>query len=213
MLNLEWDETFASAFGDVRRLSYADRYTTIPVMLRENVAEHSYWVGLYSLMVHRRLDEASGEPRPDLVGAVLSYAAAHDAAECVSGDIVRTFKYMTPELKAAIDAAEDLLVQKFPAPLREVMSLGCDLAGTPEGWKYVKGVVKCADFMSLYAYMNREVNRGNREIVPFVRRMVKDLSDEGARMASNPDRKLAMTAGLYGMMAERAYDLTEAKIL
>lgn len=203
----EWDGFIVDMMGDVRRLDYVERFASIPVTLKETVSSHSFWVVLYSLGIHRKLDG-----KPELVGPVAAYAATHDLAECLTGDVVRTFKYSTPELKSAIDSAEDSIVNLLPHSVRDLMSLGCDLAGNAEEWKYVKGVVKCADFMSLFAYINREFNRGNREITPFVGRMVRDLQAESERAEKYEDARLHPLAGLYRVMVERAFDLVEAKI-
>jgi len=177
-------------------MSYADRYTTIPVNLKENVAEHSYWVALYSLMVHRELGESDS-----LTGPILSYALVHDMVECRSGDLVRTFKYLTPELKAAVQSAEKLIEDSMPALIRNEFGA---LAGIedPSDRAYAKAVVKTADFVSLHQYMVREVARGNSEIMPFFKRMQDDLRATGAELAESRDLRVACQSGLFLAMAE-----------
>lgn len=160
--------------GDVRRLSAVWRYSSIPVAVRENVAEHSYWVAMYGAMIHRAMD-----PDVSTLGQIVLRSLVHDLGECVTGDVVRVFKYATPELKAEVDRAEAILAGRFHPALRDLVafieSTGAH-PGTP--WDgYVKAVVKAADFLSLFQYMRREASRGNLEIIPFYNRMVVDFAD------------------------------------
>lgn len=193
-----WEGVLEAASGDSRRLSYVDRYASIPVTFKENVAEHSYWVAQYSLLIHR---EAS--PSDFYIAPVLSYALMHDFVECVSGDLVRTFKYSTPELKRAVDEAEDKLAEGFDPKVKDLMSLPWQLVQDEADVKYVKAVVKAADFVSLHQYMVREVNRGNREVEPFYRRMKRDLTAEGAKFGQSRDSRIAGMKKLFDLMAAR----------
>lgn len=162
--------------------------------LRENVAEHSYWVSLYAVMIHRFL---SGDE--DLIGAITVHALTHDLAECITGDVVRTFKYSTPQLKNAIDEAEEKMLVSLPEDVQELYPLWERMAG--DRVPYVKAVIKAADFVSLFQYMNREVLRGNREIDQFVVRMKNDLRmmAKKSRKEGHPDAQ--EFAGLYDVMS------------
>lgn len=193
-----WDEVLEAASGDIRRLSYADRYTTIPVSFKENVAEHSYWVSIYALLIHK---EASGVDF--YVGPILAYAVTHDLVECVTGDLVRTFKYSTARLKEAVDDAEEKVVEGLHPMVQDIMSYPWSIAQAPVDKAYVKAVVKAADFVSLHQYMIREVNRGNREIEPFYQRMKRDLKTEGEKFGSSTDTRVKSIKALFDVMAQR----------
>ncbi len=195
----DWLEVLESASGDVRRLSYADRFTTIPVNIRENVAEHSYWVAFYAVLIHRHI--FPGESCAPLLGAISLYALVHDLPECITGDVVRTFKYSSEALKNAIDDAEDLMVEKLPGSVQELFPLWKTLAG--DKVSYVKAVVKAADFLSLFQYLNRERLRGNEEILPFLERMRDDLHMMGKAVANSIDPDVAQFASLYTQMSVR----------
>jgi 5'-deoxynucleotidase YfbR-like HD superfamily hydrolase len=189
---LGWTDVLDAASGDVRRLSSVVRYSSIPITVPENVAEHSYWVCLYSALVHQALRPSDTE----LVGAILLKATVHDLAECVTGDVVRTFKYSSKTLRKEINRAEDRLARDLPGPVQVLMNgLVPNLAG--ENYEYVDFVVKAADFMSLHQYMVREVRRGNREIMRFFLKMEDDL----ASMAKNSPKYLS---GLYNEMLQTA---------
>jgi 5'-deoxynucleotidase YfbR-like HD superfamily hydrolase len=166
----DWTDVIAAASEDVRRLSHVVRFSSIPVAVSENVAEHSYWVALYGALIHKHMRPGDYET----TGAVVLGAVLHDLAECVTGDVVRTFKYSSTKLKAAIDEAEHLIVKQLPAPILQVYDLQDHLRFKDR--PYVEAVVKAADFLSLVQYMVREARRGNREIIhPYYLRMEEDL--------------------------------------
>lgn len=195
----------------MRRLSAVDRFSSIPVVVKENVAEHSFWVVLYSMMIH---SEVSGPS--EAIRDVLAFAAVHDLPECLTGDVVRTFKYSSIAMRAAVDAAEAKLVERLPKAIlalyEAASAAAADLAQSPNGW-YVNDVVKAADFLSLYQYMWRERMKGNREIDQFFLRMRRDvmtmrdtLFNRSAGAVGEKKRVLAELALLYGCMADDKFE-------
>jgi len=182
---MNWREVIHVASGPVRHLSYVIRYSSIPILCPENVAEHSYWVSLYSILIHRTIEPENTK----LIGAITTKALIHDMAECVTGDVVRTFKYSSKELKKIIDEAEDQMVQNhFPEQLKALYPLVDSMSGDDN--QYVSAVVKAADFLSLHQYMRREILRGNDEIRPFYARMVSDLHAASEKESFEPIRDL-----------------------
>ena len=168
-----WEGLIRASTGDVRRLGAVWRFSSIPACEYENVAEHSFWVALYGGMIHRSLC-----PSVEILGAVVTSCLTHDLAECVTGDVVRVFKYSTPELKAEVDRAERILSDRLPPEVKDLEGMAAAMAGAAaRPWSdYVKAVVKAADFLSLFQYMRREAARGNLEIIPFYNRMADDIS-------------------------------------
>jgi 5'-deoxynucleotidase YfbR-like HD superfamily hydrolase len=200
----DWEPLLEAASSDIRRLDYVVRYSSIPVTVPENDSTHMYWVSIYSMMVHRRLNG----PR-EYDALVMLHALTHDALECLSGDIVRTFKYSSEEFRSAVNKAEKGLADTLP---KEVGSLldevqnGFDLNDALA--HYTQDVVKAADFMSLYQYMWREKKRGNSEIDPFFGRMIEDLKGMSKRLRDRAGpgdgglTYLRSLAALYESMAE-----------
>lgn len=169
-----WEELIRETSGDVRRLSSVWRYSSIPISVPENVAEHSYWVAMYGALLHQSMGGSN-----DVLGTVVLRGLLHDLGECVTGDVVRTFKYSTDELKREVDRAEEILVRRLPKPVQKLEHLSRSIVMTDydkEWGEYVEAVVKAADFMSLFQFMRREAARGNMEIIPFYNRMILDLS-------------------------------------
>lgn len=167
-----WCE-FIETAKECQRLDYVWRYSTIPISVPESVSTHSYWVAMYSAMIHQLCDPKDTQT----LAACVMHALTHDAPEGQVGDFVRTFKYRTKELKAAIDDAEKLIVDEFGPSLKALLEVSELLTTVCGKREYVKAVVKAADFMSLHNFMVREFMRGNREIIPFFRKMVRDLRE------------------------------------
>lgn len=178
----DWKPLLEAASSDVRRLDYVIRYSSIPVSVPENDSTHMYWVSIYSMMVHRRLQGPK-----ELDALIMQHALTHDALECLSGDIVRTFKYSSEEFRQAVNRAEEGLASALPVEVRSLLDeVRQHITSFDHSmhWKgeYVKDVVKAADFMSLYQYMWREKKRGNSEIDPFFGRMIADLKAMGDKL-------------------------------
>ncbi len=165
------DDFILECTSDIKRLDYVDRYSTVPVTHKETVAAHSYWVALYSMMIHNRFSDYCGFNNDSIKSALLCEALIHDAVEAFTGDIVRLFKYTTPSLKKEIDNAECKWSELFST---SITNTGVD-ALNDECKRYVKRVIKLADFISLYTYLSREVQRGNSEILPFHSRMINEF--------------------------------------
>lgn len=197
----DWKGILRAAGGDVRRLDYVNRFSGIPVSFMENVSAHSFWVCLYAAMIHRHL---LGFQEPGIDMYVMIHGLTHDIPECLTGDVVRTFKYSTPELKRAIDSAEEKLAENLPEEIKFFVKAISDTV-SPEDQKYVKSVVKAADFMSLFQYMNREWNRGNVEIRPFMERMREDLMKQCHSLSSGNWYEEALSH-LYRAMSYAVYN-------
>ncbi len=209
-----WDGLLEAAGSDVRRLDYVIRYSSVPVTFSESVSAHSYWVSLYSVMIHREILQLVSKNSflsPTTEGKILLRAVVHDLAECVTGDVVRVFKYSSTELKDAIDDGEQAMIDKYlPGKLREIVVGG--LSEDSEEDAYAKDVVKAADFLSLYHFMLREVQRGNREIEPFFKRMRTDLAKAGASQAMKKGAWSGALGGLYVRMSEAEIRFTYAAL-
>lgn len=171
----DWDSMLKASSGDVRRLDYVNRFSSIPVSFSENVSAHSFWVTLYSMMINNRVFGISGHKVDQIIELkILKKALSHDMVECVTGDFVRTFKYSSESLTHAIDKAETEVVQSIHSEIRDIIEGGSISENDPDR-EYIGGVVKAADFLSLHQFLRREVMRGNKEINPFVIRYKADL--------------------------------------
>ncbi len=201
-----WTGLLDEVRGDISRLDYVTRYSSIPTRTKETVSQHSFWVGLYAVMIHRML-------RDTYVGIyawesveyqILKYALVHDVGESVTGDVVRPFKYATPEMKRAADEAEDILTQRLmPDVVKQIIGELDDPRNTTYS-EYVKDVIKAADFLCVYVFMNREFLHGNQEIEPFRKRMVADMTAMAAKLGLSPGAHVKEISRLYTLMASQS---------
>jgi 5'-deoxynucleotidase YfbR-like HD superfamily hydrolase len=110
----------------VRRMMHTKRWTIINTSRQQTISEHTCGVMLL-------LDRMAADfelPESDHL-ALLRYALYHDAFEVVSGDMPGSFKRNRPDIKAAINAAENavdwLPATPLPAHLKDAMR-AADLA-------------------------------------------------------------------------------------
>lgn len=186
---MKWEEVIQATYA-AQRLDYVPRYTSVPVTVTENVSTHSFWVTFYSFLIH---NEVTSE-EPITLAACLSRAMIHDFIEHESGDFVRTFKYLTPQLRQAIEEAEDLAISKLHGKLQAAYDKSQKLEALSGRQSYIKSVVKAADFLSLFRFMYRELSRGNREILPFYRRMMDDIQ---LMKSENGDVRHELSGGIF----------------
>jgi 5'-deoxynucleotidase YfbR-like HD superfamily hydrolase len=171
----DWKKFLINDYADVKRLDYVIRYSSIPSNFRESVSQHSFWVVLNSCLLNRELFQ--GNVFPELELMILKKALIHDIGECITGDLVRTFKYSNKDLKEIVNKSEhDMMEKYFPKLLLGLISETNNIKNKDDE-NYVNAIVKAADFISLFHYMNRQHNQGNREITPFINKMKIDLKE------------------------------------
>lgn len=181
--------------GGPSRLRYVFRYSTSRVNHQESVAEHSYYVCLYCLMVSRWVQEHPHEDKPfagDVkVENLLQRALLHDLEEARSGDFPRPFKHSNPALKemlatasreAFIQIIEPVTGLQADSPQRELDSDLSDTDGdvTDEyiySWLTSKDgtiegrILEFCDFLAVVSFMMAELQSGNKGIHQHVKVM------------------------------------------
>lgn len=159
---------FDALTGKVSRMAHVTRYSSVAVIRRENVAEHSWWVAFISLIIGTDLNEnGHGVDLEKL----LTRALLHDLSECVSGDIIRTFKYSTPEIAAAIKAADEVSMQGLAAELGRVGDQIVDHWRNAKDSSLQGDIVSFADMADVVFYCRDEASTGNVGIKPVVQTM------------------------------------------
>lgn len=138
---------------EYRDLAHVPRWSIIPTIQKQSVAEHSYYVTLYAyqIMLKLRLD-----PRFTLVG--LYHCLEHDRSECYTSDIPG------PTKRHIVDKDKEFLFEvKSDAARFETHKWDKkDLAGMPVGTApIVLAVRKLADLMDEFAFWKEEGKLGN----------------------------------------------------
>lgn len=179
--------------GGPTRLRYVFRYSTCRVGQPESVAEHSYYVCLYALLIARWVDENKTLPLGEdghsvLLANLLQRAILHDLEEAISGDFPRNFKHSEPELEKMLATASQKAFEQLLTPIIDPPSSEADAEettsdivdeyivswldskdGTPEG-----RILEFADFLAVLSFMRQEgAATDNRIIERHVKEMDK----------------------------------------
>jgi len=165
--------------GDVNRLRYITRYSTSLVLHRENVAEHSYYVALYSYLiavwvqanypVRAHTLQATEDALEVHFAKVLCRALLHDIDESRTGDFQRPFKYSRPELKALVDEAAKDEFERAVAPI--IPGSLAFVRSMVHNWEHAKddstegSIVAFADYLSVLSHLYAEVGCSNYTVM------------------------------------------------
>lgn len=151
-------------YGDLRRVSYVYRFSAQPVLNRENVAEHSWWTAMISVVLAGEIAQAN--PNLDsyeLMSDVALRAIMHDIEEIGTGDLVREAKYFDSEMRADFRRVEEhfasALFGKFDPPLSYQLYAVWKNAKHSE--ELAGRIVAAADILCVLAYVRHERLLGN----------------------------------------------------
>lgn len=156
--------------GTPVRMRYTNRWATSRVGHPENVAEHSWFVSFYALMIFKWFAESvdyntqklmEHEPQGSWVSVqaqLYERTVLHDIEECRTGDIHRPFKYSHPDLKTSMDRAADVAAEQVLIPLFKTQGPGQDLVRV---WKrakhgFVGRIVSFADYLCVLSFLKQE---------------------------------------------------------
>ena len=133
-----------------RRLSNIERFNNTPRIHKESVAEHSYFVSFYVMVLSEMI--------PDIdVEKSIKLALLHDIEEIISGDLPHTVKLKYPEFNDTLEKMNLLIVKEIFNDNKYI-----DL------WKEVRllntkesKLVHLADMISVLLYTRDEIKMGN----------------------------------------------------
>jgi len=157
--------------GEPIRLRYTNRYSACRVNHRETVAEHSYYVVFYGLMI------ADWCVRTSVIEidwrALAIRLAIHDLEESLTGDMPRSFKYSDEHLLATMRDAEKFAMVEICNKVvggfehrpgeRTWASTLLYLWETAKDDTHEGRIVAFADFLSVMSFIVQEKRSGNRD--------------------------------------------------
>ena len=157
--------------GRITGMSSVHRYSSFPTIRRENVAEHSWWVSFIAYLISRDL---VAQGRVVDFGVVVSKAIMHDVSECVSGDIIRSYKHSNGHIADVMLEADQLNMDRlFDGD--EYHPIGY---GLKKDWESAKishrlegQVVAFADMAAVAFYIREEYLLGNRKLLYVLKEM------------------------------------------
>ena len=144
--------------GPWGRMAHITRYSSLPILHKESVAEHTFFVAIKAYLL--AVDMIQWGSDIDLT-VVLKHAVLHDIDEAVTGDIIRPFKWSNDDLRKMMNR---VTTQMLKDSLKGIPGSDALLAGwspSPDSdWLEIQ-IVKCADLWSCVHYAHREYQLGN----------------------------------------------------
>lgn len=116
MNEAESKEVFKFIINTHKSLSQILRFSTVPTVHKQNVAEHSYFVALISWLICVQMRTKGIDVDTE---KVLKLSLIHDISESISGDMPRSVKQ--GEIRKIINELEDSVFQMMIEALPEEM--------------------------------------------------------------------------------------------
>lgn len=142
------DLEFAEFYAKIYNLAYITRYSGVPRIKNESVAEHSFFVASLVIKLHEMYEFN--------LGTALQMAITHDWAESFIGDITWRVKKQNPAINQAVVLAEETaMLNNFNKDVYETWIDYCSQESIEAK------VVLMADIIQVIQYAEHEVKLGN----------------------------------------------------
>lgn len=142
-----------------RILAHVPRWAVVPHVRRQSVAEHSFYVALYTDKLCKMLEW------DDLNTSIaVSYALRHDMYEVFSGDIPSPAKRILTS-DDTVNAFNTHFAEKMPSDYGDVVT------------SKVHEVVKLADKLDEFFWLCTETSLGNRSVAALLMAVLADIND------------------------------------
>jgi len=129
------------------------------------VAEHSFFVAYYALMIAKWCDiQQTARLCPLDYKKLLTRGLLHDIDEATTGDIPRTFKYSNAKLKQLLNTVAEHGVENLADRLWPSSPVSLAIS---EEWKTAKDdslegrILEFADFLSVLSFLYEEIRASN----------------------------------------------------
>lgn len=135
-----------------RRLSNIERFNNTPRINRESVAEHSYFVAFYCMILSRFVKNIDREK-------VFKLALVHDIEETISGDLPHDIKLKYPEFNDTLEKMNMSIVKEIFDNNEEFVEVWSESRTTKTKESQL---LKLADLLSVLLYARDEFLTGNK---------------------------------------------------
>lgn len=178
---MNWNLIYQLLTWDLLTMSNIQRYSWAPVLLKENLAEHSYYVSVLADLICEDIIKRYPQKEINRLN-VLRFALYHDYEEIYTWDIVTPVKYKSEEFRKGLEHLGKLLLDEWVKSNfieNEHVWLRIQEANRDYESKKDKDlenrIVKFADMLQSLSYVIREVNLWNSYMEPKVKRIIKTM--------------------------------------
>lgn len=140
----------------LRSASVVERWSVIHTIHRDNIATHSWYVVVYTLLIARLVDFQGNMAR------LLTEAALHDVDECITGDIVGVVKHKIVDGLLNSNFVSLKMSQLMPSLVG--IEYPHDVGETFHQEYEYKQIIKAADRLDALLFMLTEQALGNQII-------------------------------------------------
>jgi len=160
----------------------------MPIHEPENVAEHTFWVGWYTMqIIHWYTNKPPSGFGKDLkypiVNSKILYelVLSHDVAECYTGDMIRPVKYSSKKFLESYREMEEEGFQDLcgELPVNTALAVQRALEFKAENPQSIEvRILKLADLLSVWGKLQEEANLGNRYAEEELRNSLDTYSEQ-----------------------------------
>lgn len=145
---------------ELRTMAIVPRWSVVHVTQRDTVANHSYFVTVYSHMIARLINWSG--PKDYLMFAAL----LHDIDECLTGDLVGPIKEYIIDEEKMDNYLGSRVFNRFESLVQEhtYLESQCKVRHAEEA----DAIIKAADRLDAVLFLIMETRRGNTTIAPLV---------------------------------------------
>lgn len=147
------------------RLKNIVRYNPWSKVSNESVAEHSYYVVLFTMLLCKDLDV-----KKEIEDLAIRLAVIHDLPEIITNDITYDAKQALPEVAKLLQQYETKFYKDNFGVYQEIFRNSRDVA-------IASLIVKMADIISAIQYCDNEVRLGNEQFIDILANNVLRLED------------------------------------
>jgi hypothetical protein len=169
---------------DLLRLAFVPRWSIVPMLRPQSVAEHSFNVAV----IGADLAQAWAPDRPLMTNYVMVMGLLHDAEEAVTGDIPGNFKHDVPVLRILLENYSDRAM-----PWIKGTSFIGDILPNDDVLANAQICLDIADTMEAITYLRRW-GSWNTRVDKIIRKLSTLLAE---RVAMAPDLVQARSNQLY----------------
>ncbi len=145
-------------YGEFRRVSHVWRFSALPVLNRENVAEHSWWTAVIAMTIATEIGHA------ELIGDVAARGILHDIEEIGTGDLVREAKYFDEKMREDFRRVEEAFAHRLFNKLEKATGAFSEIWRQAKGPDLAGQIVSLADLFCVIAYVRWERSMGNTKL-------------------------------------------------